>query len=36
VTDEQGNPKMIELKSLGAGNGEMLLNEYPLPQGDYN
>jgi hypothetical protein len=36
VTDDQGNPKMIELKSLGSGQSEMLLNEYPLPQGDYS
>ena len=36
VTDELGNPKMIELKSLGSGQSEMLLNEYPLPQGDYS
>ena len=35
VTDE-GNPKMIELKSLGSGQSEMLLNEYPLPEGDYS
>lgn len=27
---------MIELKSLGTGQSEMLLNEYPLPQGDYS
>lgn len=36
VRDDQGNPKMIELKSLGSGQSEMLLNEYPLPQGDYS
>jgi hypothetical protein len=36
VTDDLGNPKMIELKSLGSGQSEMLLNEYPLPQGDYS
>jgi hypothetical protein len=27
---------MIELKSLGSGQSEMLLNDYPLPQGDYS
>jgi hypothetical protein len=36
VTDDQGNPRMIELKSLGSGQSEMLLNEYPLPEGDYS
>jgi len=36
VRDDQGNPKMIELKSLGSGQSEMLLNEYPLPQGSYS
>jgi len=36
VTDDLGNPKMIELKALGSGQSEMLLNEYPLPQGDYS
>ena len=36
VTDDLGNPKMIELKSLGSGQSELLLNEYSLPQGDYS
>jgi hypothetical protein len=36
VTDDQGNPRMIELTSLGSGQSEMLLNEYPLPEGDYS
>jgi hypothetical protein len=36
VTDDQGNPKMIELTSLGSGQSAMLLNEYPLPAGDYS
>lgn len=36
VTDDQGNGKSIELKSLGEGNTEMLLDEYPLPAGDYS
>ncbi len=36
VTDESGNGKSIELKALGEGNTEMLLNEYPLPAGDYS
>lgn len=36
VTDASGNGKMIELKSLGQGNSEMLLDEYPLPAGNYS
>ena len=36
VTDELGNGKSIELKALGEGKTEMLLDEYPLPAGDYS
>jgi len=36
VTDESGNGKSIELKSLGEGKTEMLLDKYPLPAGDYS
>jgi hypothetical protein len=36
VTDDQGNGKSIELKALGQGKTEMLLDEYPLPAGDYS
>ena len=36
VTDDQGNGMTIDLKSLGQGNSVRLLEDYPLPAGDYS